>query len=201
MVSPTQLSVVRMIPIARRIAKAAGGELAVLRLLNRYRGWDATHTPVDDAHLALATLADRFGPLPVSLVGHSLGGRAALLSAGHDAVRSVAALAPWVYPNDVAPGIAGTRVLIVHGDRDRVASPVRAARLAQRLDRHTDVDFVLVEGGRHGMLRHHHRFDDAAARFAVETLLGAPREESRRRFPVLGFGKRRRMPVTSTETR
>ena len=38
MVSPTQLSVLRMIPIARSIARAGRGRLAVFRLLNSRRG-------------------------------------------------------------------------------------------------------------------------------------------------------------------
>ena len=58
-VSPTQLSVLRMIPIARRIARAGGDRLAVFRLLNSRRGWDTTHTPVQDARWALAEIADR----------------------------------------------------------------------------------------------------------------------------------------------
>src|SRR4051794_19356475 len=76
-VSPTQLSVLRMIPIARRIARAGQGELAVFRLLNSVRGWGTSHTPVHDARWALEQIADRFAErLPVCVVGHSLGGRA-----------------------------------------------------------------------------------------------------------------------------
>src|SRR4051812_42709123 len=102
MVSPTQLSVLRMIPIARRIARAGRGRLAVFRLLNSHRGWDATHTPVHDARWALDRVAEELGAhLPTCLVGHSLGGRAALLAAARPDVRSVVALAPWVYPTDV----------------------------------------------------------------------------------------------------
>ncbi|WP_438949092.1 LLM class flavin-dependent oxidoreductase, partial [Streptomyces harbinensis] len=40
-------------------------------------------------------LAARLGPVPVVLVGHSMGGRAALRAAGHPAVTGVVALAPW----------------------------------------------------------------------------------------------------------
>src|SRR5689334_24858422 len=83
-VSPTQLSVLRMVPIARRIARAGRGRLAVFRLLNSTRGWDTRHTPVDDARWALEQVRDRLGDLPVGLVGHSLGGRAALLAAGEE---------------------------------------------------------------------------------------------------------------------
>ncbi len=106
MVSPTQLSVLRMIPVAHRIARAGAGRLAVFRLLNSYRGWDASHTPLDDVAWALGQVRERFGHLPACLVGHSLGGRAALLAGGAEEVRSVVALNPWVYPTD-APGPVG----------------------------------------------------------------------------------------------
>jgi pimeloyl-ACP methyl ester carboxylesterase len=102
-VSPTQLSVIAMIPVARRIAQLSRRRLAVFRVLNSRRGWDARHTPAADAEWALDSAAERVGQtLPACLVGHSLGGRAALLTAGRREVRSVVALAPWVYPTDVA---------------------------------------------------------------------------------------------------
>lgn len=172
-VSPTQLSVLRMIPIARRIARA-DGRLAVFRLLNSYRGWDTHHTPVDDAHWALDQVAERLGgPLPVCLVGHSLGGRAALLSVGRHEVQSAVALAPWVYPHDVPRGISGRRILIVHPARDRVARPDRAMALANAIGRQAQVGFVAVEGAGHAMLSRHEVFSGLAAEFAGVTLLGA----------------------------
>jgi hypothetical protein len=127
MVSPTQLSVLRMIPVAHRIALAGAGRLAVFRLLNSYRGWDASHTPLDDVTWALEKVRERFGALPFGLVVHSLGGRAALLSGGAEDVRSVVALNPWVYPTD-APDLSGRRVLVVHGTADRIADLGRATR-------------------------------------------------------------------------
>jgi pimeloyl-ACP methyl ester carboxylesterase len=136
MVSPTQLSVLRMVPIARRIARLGRGRLAVFRLLNATRGWDTQHTPADDARWALA---------------------------------------PWVYPADEPPASpAGRRILIVHGTRDRIASPARSAALAERLARETTVTYVTVDGGTHAMLRHHGTFDRPAAEFAAATLLDAP---------------------------
>ena len=172
-VSPTQLSVVRMIPIARRIARRGAGRLAVYRLLNTQRGWDTTHTPVDDARWALEQIAERLGGVrPTCLVGHSLGGRAALLTAGDPAVRSVVALAPWVYATDAPVGLVDRRVLFVHGSDDRVARLDRAETVARAMSRSTDVGFVTVEGGKHAMLRHHRRFDGLAAEFAARTLLG-----------------------------
>jgi len=170
MVSPAQLSVLRMVPVARRVARAGRGRLAVLRLLNTWRGWDTTHTPVDDVAWALDELRGRLGGLPTCLVGHSLGGRAALLAGGERDVRSVVALNPWVYPDDDAD-LTGRRVLIVHGTDDRVAPSERSRLVARSLARRTEVSYVEVPGGRHAMLRHGPAFERAAASFAVETLL------------------------------
>ncbi|HEX5911345.1 MAG TPA: alpha/beta fold hydrolase [Thermoleophilaceae bacterium] len=171
-VSPAQLSVLRMIPIARRIARTGRGELAVFRLLNSRRGWDAHHTPVRDVEWALDRVAELLGPsLPVCLVGHSLGGRAALMSAGAPQVRGAVALAPWVLPTDDPPGLDAGRLLIVHGDRDRIASPQRSAALAERLRRRGQrVEFVSVPGGKHAMLGHHAEFTAPAAEFAAAVL-------------------------------
>ncbi len=172
MVSPTQLSVLRMAPIAKRIARAGKGELAVFRLLNSRRGWETSHTPVNDAEWALDQIRDRLGAeIPTCLVGHSLGGRAAILASGARTVRCSVALAPYVYPNDVPP-LHGQRIVIVHGSGDRIASPSRALDLARRLAPRTPTGFVLVRGGKHAMLRRHGDFSGLAADFATHSLLG-----------------------------
>jgi alpha-beta hydrolase superfamily lysophospholipase len=173
-VSPTQLSVLRMIPVAERIARAGRGRLAVLRLLNSSRGWDVAHTPVDDVAWALGEVRERFGGLPAALVGHSLGGRAALLAGAEDDVRAVVALNPWVYPDDDAD-LSGRRVLVVHGTDDRVALPQRSRIVARNLSRRTEVEYLEVPGGRHAMIRHAREFEQAASGFTVETLLHEPR--------------------------
>jgi alpha-beta hydrolase superfamily lysophospholipase len=176
-VSPAQLSVLRMLPVAARIARAGRGRLAVLRLLNSSRGWDAAQTPVDDVAWAMARVRERLGDLPTCLVGHSLGGRAALLAASQPGVRGVVALNPWLYPDDPREPVdlTGRRVLFVHGTDDRVADPERSRRVASRLAQRpdvADVEYVEVPGGRHAMLRHAGAFEVAAADFAVATLLG-----------------------------
>lgn len=172
MVSPAQLSVLRMIPVASRIARVGRGRLAVFRLLNSSRGWDTQHTPVDDVRWALAEVAERFPDLPACLVGHSLGGRAALLAGDAPGVRGVVALNPWVYPDDRAD-LAGRRVLVVHGTDDRIASPSRSRAVAMRIARTAEsMDYVSIEGGKHAMLRHGRAFERAAADFTRETLLG-----------------------------
>jgi pimeloyl-ACP methyl ester carboxylesterase len=174
-VSPAQLSVLRMVPVARRIAFVGRGRLAVFRLLNSVRGWDTHHTPVDDVTWALGQLRERLDDaVPTCLVGHSLGGRAAIEAGGLPDVRSVVALAPWVYATDGNEDLTGRRVLVVHGTEDHVASPTRALAAARNLLRTARVGFVSVEGGRHAMLRHHRSFDGYAAQFAAATLLGDP---------------------------
>ncbi len=172
MVSPTQLSVLRMVPIARRIARAGRGRLTVVRLLNSVRGWDTTNTPVDDVRWALRQLGEQYGQgLPTCLVGHSLGGRAALLAGDQPEVRSVVALNPWVRSTD-SVDLGGRAALIVHGTDDRIADPGRSAVLARQLSRTGAVGYLRVTGGRHAMLRHRSVFEESAADFARATLLG-----------------------------
>ena len=174
-VSARQPSVLRMIPIARRIGRADRDGLAVFRLLNTTRGWNDQHSPVDDVHGALAQVSDRLGAgLPVCLVGHSLGGRAALLAAAHPSVRSVVALAPWLHADDGDRDLTGRKILISHGSDDRVADPTVSARVATELARTALVGYVSVAGAKHAMLRHRAQFDGLAADFATATLLDRP---------------------------
>lgn len=174
MVRPTQLSVLRMIPIAWRIALRGRGKVAVFRLLNSSRGWDVQHTPVDDAQWAIAEVREQLGrELPVGLVGHSLGGRAALLAATDPAVTTVVALNPYLYTSDGHTDLSGTDVLIVHGTADRVASPHVAGRVAELLRSRTPVTLSWVEGGKHAMLSQYRRFDAAAADFVISHLLAS----------------------------
>ena len=143
----------------------------MVRVLNSTRGWDVSHTPAEDARWALARMRERYGALPSALVGHSLGGRAALLAGDAEDVRAVVALNPWVRPDDHVD-LTGRRVLVVHGSEDRVASPERSAELARRLARTADsVGYLRVEGARHAMLRHGSVFTRAAADFVSATLL------------------------------
>ncbi len=176
-VSPTQLSVLRMVPVARRVARAGGRRLAVHRLLNSHRGWDSRTTPVMDVAWALERVLEPHGDLPVALVGHSLGGRAALLAAGDPAVRSVVALNPWLRPDDRLRTEA--RVLVVHGTDDRIARPAASLDLVARARPSVDVSRVEVVGGRHAMLRRGRTFESLAADFVTATLLGSsPRSDA-----------------------
>lgn len=175
-VSPTQLSVLRMIPLARRIARASRGEVAVYRLLNSARGWDTRHTPVQDARWALQCIRDELGPVPVALVGHSLGGRAALLAAHRSDVRAVVALNPYLHGSDGDADLSGTDVRVVHGTADRIARLSVAEQVVARLRRRSNtVELVRVEGGKHAMLRHHRRFADLTTDFLAQALVPSRR--------------------------
>lgn len=172
MVSPTQLSVLRMVPVAHRIAREGRSRLAVHRVLNSHRGWDSSTTPVMDVAWALARVTEQHGDVPVALVGHSLGGRAALLGGDAPQVRTLVALNPWVLPTDRVD-LAGRQVLVVHGSEDRIALPSRSEEMARRLARTTSVGYISVPGARHAMLRHGRTFETYAADFVTATLLGS----------------------------
>lgn len=173
-VSATQPSVLRMVPVAWRVAAAGRRRLVVARVLNAFRGWHPDRTPVEDAHWALDVLARRFGDLPSCLVGHSLGGRAALLSAvDRPRVSGVVLLAPWLHADD-GVGLRGRRVLLVHGDRDAVASPRRALAVAGTLAARNEVGVVRLAEAGHTLVREHAVVDALTADFARTVLLDAP---------------------------
>lgn len=155
-VSRGSLPLARMRMFAPAILDAAGKDgTAVALLRNRYRGWNQPHAdPVADAHWALEEIERRFGAVPVVLVGHSMGGRAALRVAGHPLVRGVAALAPWLPAREPVTQLAGRTVLIAHGDRDSVTSPADSLAYVRRADGVAErICFWQVRGARHAMLK------------------------------------------------
>jgi len=152
-VEPRQLTVRRMQPFVRAIS-SRGGDLAVGQLRYRYRGWnDAAADPVVDVEFALAAIGDRYGPVPVVLVGHSMGGRAALHVAGHPRVRGVVALAPWLPDTEPVEQLAGRDLVVLHGTRDLTTSPRASTRFVARAAPHARrTAYLLVPWSGHGML-------------------------------------------------
>lgn len=83
-VQSRQVAVLRMAPIARQLRLAGvDAGLAVWRLLFACRGWNGDGArPIEDVRWAVQQLRAHHGEAPVVLVGHSLGGRAAIRAAG-----------------------------------------------------------------------------------------------------------------------
>lgn len=131
-VEARQLTVRRMQPFARDLA-ALGDDLAVVQLRYRLRGWNGTGTDaLADVDHALTVVDARFGNVPIVVVGHSMGGRAALRTAGHPTVRGVVALAPWLPDREPVDQLARRDVVVLHGTRDLTTSPRASARFVAR---------------------------------------------------------------------
>jgi len=172
--SPVQLAVLRMIPLARAIAAAVPRGVQVRRPRFGVRGWNGPYaSPVGDLERWLDAIT-----VPVVLVGHSMGARAALRAAGHPQVVAVAGLAPWLPPGEPFTQLAGRAVLLAHGDRDTTTSPAQTWAFAELARTVTDVTTVSVAGGEHAMLRHARAWHRLAADFAAAAFSlrpGAPR--------------------------
>jgi Alpha/beta hydrolase family len=166
-VTATQLAVIRMIPVAAAIRRAVGDDgIEVRRPLFTVRGWNgASASPVSDLTAVLDALHGWSPGLPVVLVGHSMGGRAALRVAGHPAVIGVAGLAPWLPDGEPVGQLAGRRVLLAHGTADRITSPAETWAYAERARAVTDVTAIEIRGGDHPMLRRAPLWHALAAEF------------------------------------
>lgn len=149
----------RMIPFGWAIRRR-DRRIAVARLRFRKRGWNGTdEDPLADVADALVRIDARHPGVPVVLVGHSMGGRAALRCAGAPAVVGVVALAPWIVADDPTAQLTGRAVVIVHGTDDRRTSPVGSAAYAERVTGIArTVRYVAVPDGDHAMLRHPRRW-------------------------------------------
>ncbi|MGQ0631450.1 MAG: alpha/beta hydrolase [Sporichthyaceae bacterium] len=167
------LSAVRMRPFARAIARRSGADgVTVATLRYRVRGWNgAEASPVSDARWALAEIADRFGAVPVVLVGHSMGGRTALRVADHPAVVGVLGLAPWLPEGEPRVQLGARRLLVVHGTADRWTDPRTSRAYVERaVAEGTPAQYVALPGHGHFMLRERARWRRFATDFTAEVL-------------------------------
>ncbi|MFI9023877.1 alpha/beta hydrolase [Streptomyces sp. NPDC053560] len=150
------LAAARMRPFTRAIARAtAQDSVFVGEVRYRHRGWNGDREDAAlDARRAVDELIELAGEVPVVLVGHSMGGRAALRAAGHPLVRSVVALAPWCPAGEPVAQLDGRRLVLVHGDRDRTTDPRDSWRFAARAaEAGARPCTVTMRGGDHPMLR------------------------------------------------
>jgi dienelactone hydrolase len=176
-----RLAYLRMLPFARLLARAGHEHgLAVDMVRYRYRGWNApAMDALRDTEWALDRARDRQPGVPVVLLGHSMGGRAALTAAGHSSVQAVCALAPWLEGADPVRQLAGRTVLLAHGDQDRMTDPaqsyayaVRARQVSERVCRFD------VPGDGHAMLRRHRDWSALVRRFVLGELGIEPMDPS-----------------------
>jgi pimeloyl-ACP methyl ester carboxylesterase len=138
----------------------------------RHRGWNgAAQDALRDAAWACAELARTHPGVPVVLLGHSMGGRAALRAAGAANVSAVCALAPWIGAVEPVEQLAGRTVLIAHGDRERFTDPAEsfAYALRAKADGMRICRFD-VPGAGHFMLTHRSAWNRLVRRFVLGTI-------------------------------
>lgn len=204
---PSPVSALAVRPLAARLAKAGRGEgLAAHVVHYRCRGWNgAAAHPARDAAWALDEVVRRYGDVPVCLVGTGMGARAALHAAGHPAVNSVLAIAPWL-PDplrhseqpDPVKQLIGRQVLFVHGTNDERHDPDLSYRYAERAKK-VNRDTCRFEVHSDGHSLHQHRAEVLA--LAADFLLGSlfardyarPVRDALAAPPPLGL----RMPLAS----
>ncbi|MFJ9543225.1 alpha/beta fold hydrolase [Streptomyces sp. NPDC101225] len=174
---PWQLAALRMHPVLRAAAGTASRDVLLGRVRYRHRGWN-DGDPADDTLRALDELRRRAGDAPTILVGHSMGGRAALRCASHPLVRGVLALAPWCPPQDSARHLDGVRLVFLHGDQDRVTPLAESADYVRRArEAGAAAGMVLVGGGDHAMLRRVGDWHRATAEIVGQMLRGEAEAE------------------------
>ncbi|MEV6478862.1 prolyl oligopeptidase family serine peptidase [Streptomyces sp. NPDC051576] len=192
--------------LGRRLARAGSADgLATHVVHYRCRGWNGSEAYLaHDATWAVDEVVRRYGDVPVCLTGIDMGGRAALRAAGHEAVNSVVALAPWLPEQDVAAPpepvkqLAGRRVLIVHGTNDERTDPELSFRLAARAKKaNRDICRFEVHSDGHGLHQHRHEVHALTEDFVMGALFGRafarPLEDAFQAPPPLGL----RMPLAA----
>ncbi|MBO8186831.1 alpha/beta hydrolase [Streptomyces spirodelae] len=165
-----------------------------------------------DAESAVAEVVRRYGDVPVCLVGTDIGALAALRTAGHEAVASVAALGPLLCEPADGAGAApvdggdeepvqqlrGRHVLIVHGTNDTRCHPELSFRLAERAKKvNAQVCRFEVHTDGHGLRGYAAEVAALTQDFVLGTLCGGdlcrPLTDALAAPPPLGL----RMPLAS----
>ena len=166
------LAVLRMVPVARAVAKAGHGTFAVAMLRYAVRGWNgAAASPVPDARAALDEITAAYPGLPIALVGHSMGGRVALALADDPRIVEVIGLAPWVVGDVGLQAHDQQKLLLIHGVRDRMTSAEASRRVVETLQRRgLTASFVGLKAADHAMLRRASTWDHLLGGYLTATL-------------------------------
>ncbi|MFD7220977.1 alpha/beta hydrolase [Streptomyces sp. NPDC059892] len=183
---PSPVAYARMLPLLRHLARVGAAEGLVAHAVHYGgRGWNGARARLAaDAEWAADEVVRRYGDVPVCLAGHGMGGRAALHAAGHRAVNSVLAMAPWLPEDDRAAEpepvrqLTDRQVLIMHGTTDARTDPELSYRLAERAKKvNRDTCRFEVHSDGHALRQHHQEVLALAADFVLGALL--PRTYSR----------------------
>jgi dienelactone hydrolase len=176
-VRPWQGAVLRMRPFAGAIRRTADdastATVAVASLRYRRRGWNGTgDDALADVAWALDALRAEVGR-PVVLVGHSMGGRVALRSAGDPSVVGVVGLAPWLPRHEPFVQLADRDVVLLHGARDRTTNPFGTSAFAERAASFARAVVSLrLDGTGHTMVARAHVWHTLTARFVAAIAAG-----------------------------
>ncbi|MCP9209154.1 alpha/beta hydrolase [Streptomyces sp. HD1123-B1] len=205
---PSRMSAAAVLPLARRLVRAGQEEGLTAHVVRyRRRGWNGSAAdPAADAAWAADEVGRLYGDVPVCLTGHGMGGRAALHAAGHPAVTSVVALAPWLPEpepdTDPTPEpvkqLTGRQVLIAHGTNDERTDPDLSYRLAERAKKiNRDVCRFEVHSDGHGLHQHRSEVQALTADFLLGSLFATgysrPVADALAAPPPLGL----RMPLAA----
>lgn len=166
---PWHLSSIRMRPFTRALARLGRSRgVAVAQLRYRVRGWNGgSQSPVTDSVWALQELKAQFGPLPVVVLAHSMGARAAAHVAVRPEVVGVVGLAPWWPDQDGRAFRPGQKLLVLHGISDRWTDPAESRRQVGVASANgAEARWLPMPGG-HFMLRRPWRWQQKAARRAI----------------------------------
>ncbi|WP_369141836.1 alpha/beta hydrolase [Streptomyces sp. R44] len=170
------LAALRMRPFSSAVLRAVRPRpVCIACVTYRRKGWNGAHADAARyAHTALADIREHAGDIPIILIGHSMGGRAALRVAGDPAVRGVVALAPWCPPGDPVDHLTGRRLFLLHDEADRVTSAQESWNFIHRA-RAVGADAVGIRmpAGGHTMLRRAGLWHRQAA-YLVAQLLDDP---------------------------
>jgi pimeloyl-ACP methyl ester carboxylesterase len=162
----------RSLSMQREIARPAQ-VLGLSTWLLRYAvtGWNdpASPSPVRDARWALDQVRAALGPVPVVLLGHSMGARTAVRVADDPAVVGVVALAPWFPADEPVDAIAGKPLVAVQGRHDRITSYDQTRQFVERSG--PAARLVDMGAAGHYMLRQRRRWNQAALSAAADMVV------------------------------
>ncbi|MFE4633558.1 alpha/beta fold hydrolase [Streptomyces sp. NPDC056773] len=164
----------RMRPFAAALLRDTfDDDVLVAHVRYRHRGWNGPNAhPVTDAQQALKELRALTGPVPVVLIGHSMGGRAALRAAADPQVKGVVVLAPWCPAGEPTTQLHGRTVIALHDEADRVTAAADTwAYLTRAQSAGARVLGIGMPRGGHSMIRdarRWHRITADATRAVLE---------------------------------